>query len=225
MKRPRGDAGFTLAALVCLLTAAAILTAMMVPYWVMQAKRETEKELIFRGQEYVRAIQKYQRKYGIYPSSIDDLVSRDGIRFVRKQYKDPITGQDFRLINVNADGSLTGAVTIQVIPINTQPGVAGTLPTANGMPGGGGPPGGGGNNQGNNQAGNSNNRAGVQNQTTTSNLGGIGGMGAGIGFGGNSGVSGFGGNTFSGGTTSANNNVNRAGVGGVGTGAGTGMGT
>lgn len=120
MKRARGEAGFALATLICLITAAAVLTAMMVPLHVMQSRRDTEQELIFRGEEYIRAIQKYQRKYGIYPSSIDDLVSRDGLRFIRRQYKDPITGEDFRLINVNADGSLTGSLTLLSIPVSTQ---------------------------------------------------------------------------------------------------------
>ena len=114
MRSTRRDEGFALAALICLISAAAVLTAVMVPLRVMQSRRETEQELIFRGQEYIRAIQKYQRKYGVYPSSIDDLVSRDGYRFIRRQYKDPVTGEDFRLINVNADGSLTGSLTLLI---------------------------------------------------------------------------------------------------------------
>src|SRR2546430_11164061 len=40
----------------------------------MQAKRALEEELIFRGEEYTRAIQKYQRKFGVYPTSMDQLV-------------------------------------------------------------------------------------------------------------------------------------------------------
>jgi type II secretory pathway pseudopilin PulG len=96
MKRARQDAGFALAALICMLTAAAVLTAVVIPLRVMQTRRETEQELIFRGQEYIRAIQKYQRKYGgAYPSSVEDLISRDGFRFLRKQYLDPVTGRSF----------------------------------------------------------------------------------------------------------------------------------
>ena len=95
MRSRRHDAGFALAGLICIITAAAVATAVVVPLRVMQSRRETEKELIFRGEEYIRAIQKYQRKYGIYPASIDDLISRDGYRFLRRQYKDPITGRGF----------------------------------------------------------------------------------------------------------------------------------
>ena len=146
----------------------------MVPLRVMQSRRETEQELIFRGQEYIRAIQKYQRKYGVYPSSIDDLVSRDGYRFIRRQYKDPVTGEDFRLINVNADGSLTGSLTLLSLPVSTQQNAApGTMPAANGTNALSGAGGGGG---GNNAQGNTG-RNGVQNSANTSGVGTISGAG------------------------------------------------
>src|SRR5262247_1993276 len=109
MSTHRADAGFSLAAVIFFLTAASILIAATVPAYQMQAKRELEEELIFRGEEYTRAIQKYQRKFRVYPTSIDQLVSTNGLRFVRRAYKDPITNKDFRLILINPDGSLTGS--------------------------------------------------------------------------------------------------------------------
>src|SRR5947209_1308323 len=109
MKKRRRDAGFSLAALIFFATAASILAAAAVPAYQMQAKREREKELIFRGEEYTRAVQKYQRKFGVYPGSIDQLVQTNGLRFLRRAYKDPITGKDFRLIRINPDGSLSGS--------------------------------------------------------------------------------------------------------------------
>jgi hypothetical protein len=86
----------------------------------MQAKREREKELMFRGQEYARAIQKYKNKFGVYPSSVDQLIQTNGFRFLRKLYKDPITGKDFRLIRINPDGSLAGSK-LFVQNVNTRP--------------------------------------------------------------------------------------------------------
>ena len=56
MHKHRRDAGFSLAALIFFATAASILAAAAVPAYQMQAKREREKELIFRGEEYARAI-------------------------------------------------------------------------------------------------------------------------------------------------------------------------
>src|SRR5215831_10527317 len=109
MRQHRSDAGFSLAALIFFVTAASVIIAAIVPAYQMQAKREQEEELLFRGQEYTRAIQKYQRRFGVYPTSIDQLVSTNGLRFVRRAYKDPITGKDFRLITINPDGSLSGS--------------------------------------------------------------------------------------------------------------------
>jgi hypothetical protein len=77
-------------------------------------------ELIFRGQEYARAVQKYQKKFGVYPSSVDQLVQTNGLRFLRKAYKDPITGKDFRLIRLNPDGSLAGSK-LFVQNVNSRP--------------------------------------------------------------------------------------------------------
>src|SRR5438105_15539920 len=94
----RRDAGFSLAALIFFATAFSILAAAAVPAYQMQAKREVEEELIFRGEEYTRAIQKYQRRFGVYPTCLDQLVSTNGLRFVRPAYKSQITGKDFRLI-------------------------------------------------------------------------------------------------------------------------------
>jgi len=109
MRTQRPDAGFSLAALIFFLTAASIIIAAVVPSYQMQAKREMEEELIFRGEEYARAIQKYQRKFGVYPTSIDQLVATNSLRFLRRAYQDPITGKEFRLITINPDGSVTGS--------------------------------------------------------------------------------------------------------------------
>jgi type II secretory pathway pseudopilin PulG len=116
----RADAGFSLAALIFFLTVASIFIAAAVPVYQMQAKREQEEELIFRGGEYTRAIQKYQRKFGAYPTSIDQLVSTNTLRFIRKPYKDPITGKDFRLILQAPNGALIGSKLYQQ-NVNSQP--------------------------------------------------------------------------------------------------------
>src|SRR5262245_5226385 len=109
MNTHRPDAGFSLAALIFFATAVSILLAAAVPVYQMQAKREMEEELIFRGEEYMRAIQKYQRRVGVFPSSIEQLVSTYQLRFLRRPYKDPITGEDFRLITISPDGSVSGS--------------------------------------------------------------------------------------------------------------------
>src|SRR5215468_1733863 len=98
MKLDRSDAGFSLSALIFFLAAASIFIAAAVPAYQMQAKREMEEELIFRGEEYMRAIQKYQRRFGVFPASVEQLVNTNQLRFLRKPYVDPVTGKAFRLI-------------------------------------------------------------------------------------------------------------------------------
>src|SRR6516225_6117347 len=120
MKTHRRDAGFSLAAIVFFAAIASIFIAAAVPVYQMQAKRELEEELIFRGGEYTRAIQKYRTKFGSYPTSIDQLVQTNGIRFLRRAYKDPITGKDFRLLTLNPDGSINGSKIFQQ-NMNNQP--------------------------------------------------------------------------------------------------------
>lgn len=96
--------GFALAAL---LVAIAILSVMMLvalPAWRHQMQREKEAELIFRGEQYARAIGLYQRKIaGTFPPSLDALV--DG-KYLRRKYKDPITGDDFVPIYANSAAGL-----------------------------------------------------------------------------------------------------------------------
>ena len=71
--------------------------------------------MIFRGEEYTRAIQKYQRTLNLLPNSADDLLSSNGTRFLRKAYADPVSGEPWRVIILNADGTLTGS---NVYPIH-----------------------------------------------------------------------------------------------------------
>ncbi len=61
------------------------------PRVVQQLKRDREEEMIHRGTEYARAIKKYYKKMGSYPSSIEQLENTNNIRFLRKRYKDPLS--------------------------------------------------------------------------------------------------------------------------------------
>jgi type II secretory pathway pseudopilin PulG len=79
------------------LTIMAILLSVAMPVWNQFVKRDKEAELVFRGEQYKRAIGLYQRRSGpgTLPPSIDVLLEQ---RFLRKAYKDPITGKDFLLL-------------------------------------------------------------------------------------------------------------------------------
>ena len=96
-----------MAALLIGLSVMAVLISMALPVWSQFAKREKEEELIWRGQQYARAVGLFQRKYAnTFPPNVDILVEQ---KFLRKKYKDPITKDDFQMIpaggGVLGDGS------------------------------------------------------------------------------------------------------------------------
>ena len=96
--RSRGDSGFLMVALLVGMAVAAIYMTAALPAWRQQAQREKETDLIFRGEQYARAIMLYQNKNrGANPPDIDVLVSQ---HFLRKKWKDPITGEDFVPIGI-----------------------------------------------------------------------------------------------------------------------------
>jgi hypothetical protein len=86
----------------------------LLPVWSHMAQREKEEELIFRGRQYARAIGLFQRKFAnTAPPSIDVLVEQ---RFLRKKYKDPITGEDFQPVYANQQQGGPGQVQVAQRP-------------------------------------------------------------------------------------------------------------
>ena len=84
-----GERGYAMAALLVTLGVMSVILGMAMPVWRTVMQREKEEELVFRGRQYTRSIQLYQRKFaGAYPASIDVLVEQ---RFLRKAYTDPMT--------------------------------------------------------------------------------------------------------------------------------------
>ena len=82
-----------MAALLVGLSIMAIMLTVVMPVWKQTTQREKEEELIFRGKQYVHAIAMFQRKFAnAPPPNVDALVEQ---RFLRKKFKDPITGEDF----------------------------------------------------------------------------------------------------------------------------------
>ena len=92
-----------MAALLVGLAVMAVLMSVALPVWRHEMQREKEEELVFRGQQYVRAIRLYQAKTQTLPPSIDVLVQG---RYIRKKFKDPISGEDF--LPIGAAGSIPG---------------------------------------------------------------------------------------------------------------------
>src|SRR5207342_3205132 len=88
--RHRRDDGYAMAGIIIGITVMAIVMTAAMPVWKHLAQREKEEEMVFRGEQFVHAIALFQRRYAnAYPPSIDLLVEQ---KFLRKKYKDPITG-------------------------------------------------------------------------------------------------------------------------------------
>ncbi len=89
----------------------AIAAGALAPTITFQVRRDREEEMIHRGVQYSRAIRRYVKKFGRYPTRLEELENTNLLRFLRKRYKDPITGQDFKLLHVG-EVQLTGAAGI-----------------------------------------------------------------------------------------------------------------
>lgn len=88
-----GERGYAMAALLAALAVMGIMLSVALPAWRTIVQREREAELVFRGQQYVQAIELFSRRTGGFPTSLEML--RDG-RFIRKLYTDPITNTAFQ---------------------------------------------------------------------------------------------------------------------------------
>ena len=96
----RGERGYAMAALLVAMSVMAIVLSTAMPVYQTVARREREAELVFRGEQYARAIALFQRKYGnALPPDVDVLIDQ---RFLRKKYKDPITGGDFQYLGAGS---------------------------------------------------------------------------------------------------------------------------
>src|SRR3977135_3352269 len=101
--RSRGSgsqSGYVLLLLMLGVTLLAIAAAAIAPTLAFQIRRDREEELIHRGVQYSRAVRRYVKKFGRYPTRLEELESTNNLRFLRRQYKDPITGQDFKLLHL-----------------------------------------------------------------------------------------------------------------------------
>lgn len=95
------EQGFMLLAVVVMVALLLIALSVAAPVVARQLRREKEVESQHRMEQYVRAIQLYQRKFpGQYPASIKVLEDSNNLRFLRHPYVDPLTGKsDYKLIH------------------------------------------------------------------------------------------------------------------------------
>ncbi len=101
----RVSRGFTYIGLIFVLAIIGISLGAAGKYWQNVMARDREEELLFRGDQYRLAIERYY--YALpgrpqYPPSVEELLKDSrtptGKRHLRRQYKDPMTGEDFELL-------------------------------------------------------------------------------------------------------------------------------
>lgn len=109
----RRQAGYALLMLVFLSALLLLAAAAATPRLLTQGLREREDELIWRGEQYARAVRLHYRKLGRFPQSLEELTeAKSGVRFLRRAYADPVNRVDgsWRLIYVAPSGQLIGSV-------------------------------------------------------------------------------------------------------------------
>lgn len=109
----REDRGYALLIIMMVATILLISLTAALPSVYRAGQREREEELIFRGNEYARAIMLFQRQFRRYPASVKELLQTNGIRFLRREYRDPMSRKGkWRFIHANASGVAIDSKTI-----------------------------------------------------------------------------------------------------------------
>jgi type II secretory pathway pseudopilin PulG len=135
----RSERGYILITLILFVALIAIAAVVMAPIIAFQVKRDREEELVHRGVQYSRAMKHFVKKFGRYPTRIEELENTNQVRFLRKRYKDPITGKDFKILHMGDVQMSFGAGIAGATPVNgLNPGAAGIAggPGAQAIPNG-----------------------------------------------------------------------------------------
>ena len=107
-RRPRPDspeAGYILLIVMMMATLLLISLAAAAPSIYVEGQREKEKELIFRGEQYARAIILFHQQFKRYPTSVKELLHTNNLSFLRRAYPDPMTRSGkWRFIHATANG-------------------------------------------------------------------------------------------------------------------------
>src|SRR3954468_2643702 len=93
-RRASREAGSMLLILLIFLAMFIIAMGAAAPRLAQQVKRDREIEMIHRGEQYARAVKRFVKKTGQYPTRVEQLENTNNIRFIRKRYKDPMSTKE-----------------------------------------------------------------------------------------------------------------------------------
>lgn len=109
--RSRPESGFAMLLVFAMAAALAWVLYMELPRLAFEARRNKEELLVERGEQYIRGIEVFVRKNKKLPQTVEELEQTNGTRFLRRRYKDPLTGtDDWRLIHADATGRMTDSL-------------------------------------------------------------------------------------------------------------------
>lgn len=109
-------AGFTYMGVMALTAILGISLTLASDLWLVAQRREKERELLFIGNEFRKALVMYSANGGGYPRRLEDLLRDPRVpgmrRYLRKIYRDPMTGDtDWGLVK-SADFAITGVYSL-----------------------------------------------------------------------------------------------------------------
>jgi type II secretory pathway pseudopilin PulG len=132
--RRDSERGYTLAALLVILTVMSVIIAFSVPkMWSDIMQRERDHQTLFAMKQYARAIQEFQKARGALPVSLDQLEEQKEPRVLRQLYPNPLSGElDWILVPFGTPSGGAQAPVPGVTPGTAPPG---SQPPAQPQPG------------------------------------------------------------------------------------------
>lgn len=111
--RRRRGAGFTYLGILFAVTLMGIALMAVGELYSTAARREKERELLFVGQQYARALRLYFKDSGgVYPRELSKLLGSDDDlrpqRWLRRLYRDPITNKEEWGLVKSPEGAIVG---------------------------------------------------------------------------------------------------------------------
>jgi hypothetical protein len=110
----RAESGYALLFVIFLVASMLLFAAAANPNVLTEGRRQKEEEMVWRGNQYVRAVRLFYQKNGRYPQNLEELTKPNAanVHFLRKPYVEPMNTADgsWRLIYVSPTGQLIGSV-------------------------------------------------------------------------------------------------------------------
>jgi type II secretory pathway pseudopilin PulG len=130
-----GENGYALLIVMMMVTLLLVSMTVALPNIYVEGQREKEEELIFRGEQYARAIALFHTQFNRYPTSIKELLHTNNMSFLRRPFRDPMSKSgEWRFIHATANGVILDSKTLNVTgqPTGTNNGASNTKPVAGG---------------------------------------------------------------------------------------------